>query len=100
MSPLLKILLGVAQDSVLGALFLIMINDLAFIMTYCVNYLRKTLPWVIMTDKDLDTIINRFVKKLKVLLVLLETFACSYFKKFFWDIKYLKYPIKTITTYY
>jgi len=68
MSPLLKILLGVPQGSVLGLLFsLIMINDLAFIIDLlCKLFADDTTLGD--ADKDLNTLINRFVEKLKVLL--------------------------------
>ena len=68
MSPLLKILLGVPHGSVLGPLFfLIMINDLAFIIDLlCKLFADDTTLGD--ADKDLNTLINRFVEKLKVLL--------------------------------
>ena len=68
MSPLLKILLGVPHGSVLGPLFfLIMINDLAFIIDLlCKLFADDTTLGD--ADKDLNTLTNRFVEKLKVLL--------------------------------
>jgi hypothetical protein len=68
MSPLLSITLGVPQGSVLGPLFfLIMINDLAYIIDLmCKLFADDTTLGDV--DKDLITLINRFVEKLKVFL--------------------------------
>jgi hypothetical protein len=68
MSPLMAILLGVPQGSVLGPLFfLLMINDLAYIIELMCKLFADdtTLGGV---DKDLNILINRFVSKLKTLL--------------------------------
>ena len=66
MSPLLKILLGVPQSNVLGPLFfLIMIIDLAFIIDLLCKIFADDTS---LGDKDLNTLINRFIEKLKVLL--------------------------------
>ena len=63
----MEILLGVPHVSVLGPLFfLIMINDLAYILDLmCKLFADETTLGDV--DKDLDTLIKRFVYKLKVL---------------------------------
>ena len=68
LSPLMDILLGVPQGSVLGPLFfLLMINDLAFIIELmCKLFADDTTLGDF--DNDLDRLIKRFVEKLKVLL--------------------------------
>jgi len=68
LSPLMSILLGIPQGSVLGPLFfLLMINDLAFIISLmCKLFADDTTLGD--SDKDLETLIKRFVGKLKVLL--------------------------------
>jgi hypothetical protein len=68
MSPLMAILLGVPQGSVLGPLFfLLMINDLAYIIELmCKLFADDTTLGDV--DKDLNILINRFVSKLKTLL--------------------------------
>ena len=62
MSPLLSTTLGVPQGSVLGPLFFsIMINDLAYIIDLmCKLFADDTTLGDV--DKDLITLINRFVK--------------------------------------
>ena len=68
MSPLMAIILGVPQGSVLGPLFfLLMINDLAYIIELmCKLFADDTTLGDV--DKDLNILINRFVSKLKTLL--------------------------------
>jgi hypothetical protein len=68
MSPLMAFLLGVPQGSVLGPLFfLLMINDLAYIIELmCKMFADDTTLGDV--DKVLNTLINRFVNKLKTLL--------------------------------
>jgi hypothetical protein len=64
----MDILLGVPQGSILGPLFfLLMINDLAFIIELmCKLFADDTTLGDF--DNDLDRLIKRFVEKLKVLL--------------------------------
>jgi len=67
-SPLMSINLGVPQGSVLGPLFfLIFINDLAFIVEFLTKMFADDTT-LIDSDKDLNTLIERFVLKLKPLL--------------------------------
>ena len=68
LSSLMSIKLGVPQGSVLGPLFfLLMINDLAFIMELaCKMFADDTTLYD--ADQDLNILINRFLAKIKPLL--------------------------------
>ncbi len=75
LSPLMDILLGVLKGSVLGPLFfLLMINDLAFIIEIVCKLFADDATLGDF-DNDLDRLLKSFAEKLKVLL------EWYYFKK-------------------